>query len=39
MEAGDLRVVTDLDLRIRELAQLLDRFHIGRAHIRGRDDP
>ena len=38
MEAGDLRVVTDLDLRIRELAQLLDRFHIGRAHIRGRDD-
>ena len=38
MEAGDLGVVADFDLRVGELAQLLDCLHIGRAHIGGRDD-
>ena len=38
MEAGSLGVVADLDLRIGQLAKLLDGLHIGSAHVGGGDD-
>lgn len=38
VEACDLCIIADLDLRIGELAQLFDCLHIGRAHVRGCDD-
>ena len=39
VEAGALGVIADLDLRVGQLAKLFDGFHVGRAHVRGRDDP
>ena len=38
VQAGTFGVVTDLDLRIGQRAQLLDGFYVRSAHIRGGDD-
>ena len=38
VEAGRLGIVADLDVRIGQLSQFLNGFHIGSAHVRGGDD-
>ena len=38
MKPGDLGIVADLDLSVRQLAELLDRFDVGRSHVGSRND-
>ena len=37
--ACDLCIIADLDLRIRELAQFLDRLYVSCTHVRSCNDP